>query len=160
MLRLVALRSQQCRGKRCPTDTRRPCRKLCPQSRRSPWIHTPTNPALLTYYSLCGAPLVPDAVLLALRPYRPYRVALARGTLASPCGCAAFHRSGNNSLVLAVPRSMCVMTLSKYLPTSRSILSALVTSDIKAAFRTLARRDPMNNQFLRPTAIRFINRST
>ena len=30
-------------------------------------------------------------------------------------GCAAFHRSGNNSSVLAVPRSMCVMTLSKYI---------------------------------------------
>jgi hypothetical protein len=26
-------------------------------------------------------------------------------------GCAAFHRSGNNSSSLAVPRSMCVMTL-------------------------------------------------
>jgi len=47
---------------------------------------------------------------------------------------------------------MGVRTLSKYIPTSRSILSALATSDIKLAFRTLARRDPMNNQFLRPTA--------
>jgi hypothetical protein len=44
------------------------------------------------------------------------------------------------------------MTLSKYLPTSRSILSALATSDIKLAFRTLARRDLMNNQLMRPTA--------
>ena len=60
--------------------------------------------------------------------------------------------SGNNSWVLAVPRSMCVRTLAKYIPTSSSVLSALATSDIKLAFRTLARRDPMNNQFLRPTA--------
>jgi hypothetical protein len=44
------------------------------------------------------------------------------------------------------------MTLSKDIPTSRSILSALATSDIKLAFRTLARKDPMNNRFLRPTA--------
>ena len=29
-------------------------------------------------------------------------------------GCAAFHRSVNNSSVLAVPRSMCVMTHSEY----------------------------------------------
>jgi hypothetical protein len=101
---------------------------------------------------LCGAPHVPDAVLLALRPYWTYRVALSRGTLAPPGGCAAVHRSGNNSSVLAVPRSMCVMTLSKCIPTSRSILSELATSDIKLAFHTLARRDPMNNQFLRPTA--------
>jgi hypothetical protein len=102
--------------------------------------------------SLCGAPHVPDVVLLAQRPYRTYRDALARGTLAPPGGCAAVQRSGNNSLVLAVLRRMWVRTLSKYLPTSRSILSALATSDIKLAFRTLARRDPMNNQFLRPTA--------
>ena len=47
---------------------------------------------------------------------------------------------------------MCVRTLSKYIPTSRSIFSALATNDIKLAFRSLARRDPMNNQFLRPTA--------
>jgi len=96
---------------------------------------------------LCGAPHVPDAVLLARRPDRPYRVALARGTLAPPGRCAAVHRSGNNSSVLAVPRSMCVRTLSKYLPTSKSILSVLATSDIKLAFRTFASRDPMNNQF-------------
>jgi hypothetical protein len=70
--------------------------------------------------SLCGAPHVPDVVLLAQRPYRTYRDALAHGTLASPGGCAAVHRSGNNSWVLAVPRSMCVGTLFKYLPTSRS----------------------------------------
>jgi hypothetical protein len=44
------------------------------------------------------------------------------------------------------------MTLSRYIPTSRSILGSLVTSDIKLAFRTLASRDPMNNEFLRPTA--------
>jgi hypothetical protein len=47
---------------------------------------------------------------------------------------------------------MCVRALSKYIPTSRSILSALATSDIKIAFRSFACRDPMNNQFLRPTA--------
>ncbi len=75
-------------------------------------------------------------------------------------GCAAFHRSGNNSSVLAVPRSMCVMALSKYIATSRSCRRALATSDIKLALRIPARRDPMNNQFLRPTAIRFIKRST
>ena len=85
--------------------------------------------------SLCGAPHVPDVVLLARRPYRPYRDAIARGTLALPDGCAAVHRSGSNSSVLAVPRSMCVRTLSKYLPSSRSILSALATSDIKLALR-------------------------
>jgi hypothetical protein len=32
------------------------------------------------------------------------------------------------------------------------ILSTQATSDTKLAFRTLARRDPMNNQFLRPIA--------
>jgi hypothetical protein len=32
---------------------------------------------------------------------------------------------------LAVPRSMCVMTLSKYIATSRSCRRALATSDIK-----------------------------
>jgi hypothetical protein len=74
-------------------------------------------------------------MLLALRPYRPCRVALARGTLASPDRCAAVHRSANNSWVLAVPRSMCDRTLSKYLRTSRSVLSALATSDIKLALR-------------------------
>jgi hypothetical protein len=47
---------------------------------------------------------------------------------------------------------MCFRTPSKYIPTSRSIFSALVTSDIKLAFRSLARKDPVNNQFLRPTA--------
>ena len=67
-------------------------------------------------------------------------------------GCAAFQRSGNNSSVLAVPRSMCVSTLSKYKPTSRSILSALATSEIRLALRIPARRLPMNNQFLRPIA--------
>jgi hypothetical protein len=45
---------------------------------------------------LCEAPLVPDVVQLAQRPYRPYRVALARGTLLPRGGCAAVHRSGNN----------------------------------------------------------------
>ena len=144
----LALWSQAIRHR----HTSPPVGRLCPQSPRDPWEHTPTNPALLTYYSLCGAPLVPDSVQLALRPYRPYRVALARGTLAPPDRCGAVHRSGNNSSVLAVPRSMCVRTLSKYLPTSRSVLSALATSDIKLAFRTFVRRDPMNNQFLRPTA--------
>jgi hypothetical protein len=32
------------------------------------------------------------------------------------------------------------------------ILTTQATSDTKLAFRTLARRDPMNNKFLRPTA--------
>ena len=61
-------------------------------------------------------------------------------------GCAAFHRSGSNSSVLDVPRSMCVMTLSKYIATSRSCRRALATSDIKLALRIPARRDPMNRK--------------
>jgi hypothetical protein len=114
--------------------------------------YEPGPPDVLFAFCPSGAPLVPDSVLLARRPYRPYRAALARGTLAPTSRCAAVHRSGNNSWVLAVPPSMCVRTLSVYIPTTRSILRALATSDIKLAFRTLARRDPMNNQFLHPTA--------
>ena len=110
------------------------------------------NGALLIYYFPLRSSARTRRRLLAQRPYRPCRVALARGTLALPDRCAAVHRFGKNSSVLAVPRSMSVRTLSKYTPTSRSILSALATRDIKLAFPTLARRDPMNNQFLRPTA--------
>jgi hypothetical protein len=126
------------------------CKRSCSKS-RTYGMALRTGPFRRTI-SLCGAPHVPDAVLLSLRPYRPHRVALGRGTLAPPDGCAAVYRSGNNPSVLAVLRRMWVRTLSKYLPTSRSILSALATNDTKLAFRTFARRDPMNNQFLRPTA--------
>jgi len=105
-------------------------RGLCRQSPMDAWLHTPANMALLIYYFPLRSSARTDAVLLAQRPYRAFRDALARGTLAPPGRCAAVHRSGNNSSVLAVPRSMCVRTLSKDIPTSRSILSALATSDI------------------------------
>ena len=127
-------------------------RGLYPQSPRDPWEHTPTNAALLTYHSPLRSSARTRRLLLVLRPYQLYCVALARGTSAPPRGCVAVHRSGNNSSVLAVPRSICVRTLSKCIPTSRSILSALPTRDIKLAFHTLARRDLMNYPFLRPPA--------
>jgi hypothetical protein len=63
-------------------------------------------------------------------------------------------------LELGRTRVMCVITLSNYIPTSSSIRKALDTSDIRLALRTPARRLPMNNQFVRPIATRFINRST
>ena len=52
------------------------------------------------------------------------------------------------------------MTLSKYIDTSSSIRNALATKDIKLALRIPARRLPINNQFLRPIAIRFMSLST
>jgi hypothetical protein len=107
-----------------------------PKGARTVGLKEPTAISLRTCpfrsdFCHCGAPLVPDVVQRALRPYRPYRVPLARSILAPPGGCAAVHRPGNNSSVLAVPRRMCVVTLSKCIPTSRSIHSALVISDIK-----------------------------
>jgi hypothetical protein len=136
---------------RYATDTRRP---VGGSIRRAQKAHRDrsANPALLTYYLPLRSSARTRRLLLVLRPYQLYCVALARGTSAPPRGCVAVHRSGNNSWVLAVPRSICVRTLSKLIPTSRSILSELATSDIKLALRTLARRDPMNNQFLRPIA--------
>jgi len=50
-------------------------------------------------------------------------------------------------------------TLSRYIDTSNSIRDALATKLIKLAFRIPARRLPINNQFLRPIAIRFISLS-
>jgi hypothetical protein len=52
------------------------------------------------------------------------------------------------------------MMLSKYIDTSNSIRNALATKDIKLALRIPARRLPINSQFLRPIAIRFISLST
>jgi len=94
----------------------------------------PTNPALLTYYLPLRS---------SVRTRRRAACTTAGSAMSSrscsrysftASGCAAFDRSGKNSSVLAVPRSMCVRTLSKLIPTSRSI-SATATSDIKLALR-------------------------
>jgi hypothetical protein len=77
----------------------------------TPLEHGPSD--VLFAFCPCGALHAPDAVQLAQRPDRPCRVALARGTLAPPGRCAAVHRSGNNSSVLAFPRTMCVITPSR-----------------------------------------------
>ena len=53
-----------------------------------------------------------------------------------------------------------VMTLSKYIDTSSSIRNARATKDIKLALRIPARTLPINNQFLRPIATRFMSLST
>jgi hypothetical protein len=52
------------------------------------------------------------------------------------------------------------MTLSRYIDTSNSIRNGLATKLIKLALRIPGRRLPINNQFLRPIAIRFISLST
>jgi len=53
-----------------------------------------------------------------------------------------------------------MMMHSRYIDTSNSFRNALATTLIKLALRIPARRLRINNQFLRPIAIRFISLST
>ena len=126
------------------------CKGSCSQS--CTYGYGSANPDRLTYYLPLGSSArTRRRAACTTAVWALSRRSCVRYSRAAS-GCDAFHRSGKNPSVLSVPRSMCVTTLSKYIPASRSILSAMATSDITLALRTSGIRLPMSNQLLCHTA--------
>jgi hypothetical protein len=130
-----------------------PMKGLCPQSPRDPWVHNPANPALLTYHlRLRSSARTPTScslrngrigliapLLLAVLSHRLADALRSTDRVITPrswpsLGACALGRSPNTSLHRD--------------PSSARWLHA--TSWAHSG--TFARRDPMNNQFLRATA--------